>query len=379
MTRHIGHLALIAIMLGVSVGAAGAEQCLYLAAGGKITVYRIDEASGKLSPHQEIELPGAGPLGVSPDKRHLYAVAALPKPGKRRGQPAIATYSLGTDGRLEHVHTAEANLRAGYLMTDATGRFLAGSHYGPGKATIWRLADGVYRGELVQELPFEKCAHSSIFSPDNRWLLVPATGPNKVFIDRFDAQSGKAVPNDPPFAEGPPDADAARCPRHLIFHPTRPFAYTSNERELPGVGAWKWDTDRGTLTRLQNIVTLPDGFTGRIATADLHLTPDARFLYVSNRDVTDRKARTGRDSIVGFSVDAATGRLALIGRFPCEHVPRSFVLDETGRFLYVAGQSDDRLGLYGINPTTGHLTKLTQYETGPRPIWVHCMSPPGGN
>ena len=221
----------------------------------------------------------------------------------------------------------------------------------------------------------EKCAHSAVFSPDNRWLLVPATSPNKVFLNRFDPESGKLTPNDPPFAKGPQGKNEARMPRHLVFHPTRPIVYTTNERGQPGVGVWTWNAERGVLTPLQNIVTQPGGFTGRITTADLHLTPDARYLYISNRDITDRQARTGKDSIVGFSVNAQTGRLNLIDHFPCEHMPRSFALDVTGRYVYVAGQGDDRLGAYRIDAQTGRLTKVTQYETAERPTWVHCMAP----
>ena len=126
---------------------------------------------------------------------------------------------------------------------------------------------------------------------------------------------------------------------------------------------------------MQNIVTQPKGFEGKITTADLHLTPDAKFLYVSNRDITQRRALTGRDSIVGFSVDPQTGRLKLLGHTPCERVPRSFTIDKLGKFLYVAGQTDARLGAYRIEPT-GALKKIAQYKVGQGPIWVETLSLP---
>ena len=196
---------------------------------------------------------------------------------------------------------------------------------------------------------------------------------NKVFINHFTAQVGTSGPHDPPFVRGPTGEGEASQPRHLIFHPNLSTAYTTNEREQPGVGVWQWDTEKGSLVAVQNIVTQPAGFDGRITTADLHLTPNAQFLYVSNRDVTERGAATGADSITGFKVDPRTGHLRLIGHYPCERVPRSFTIDKLGKFLYVAGQGDARLGAYRIEET-GALTKAHQYAVGKAPIWIETLS-----
>jgi hypothetical protein len=90
--RDLICLALFTVVMGASTVAFGAEQCLYVAAGGKVTVFRINDSDGKLSPLQEMDLLGAGPLGVSAGNRYLYAVAGLPGERKRRPKPAIATF-----------------------------------------------------------------------------------------------------------------------------------------------------------------------------------------------------------------------------------------------------------------------------------------------
>ncbi len=347
------------------------EQRLYLAAGSQLSVYGVNAGSGQLTALQQLPLPGAGPFTFAPNRKLLYAVATG---GAQRKDPALATLAIDKAGKLKLLHKAGVNLRPGYLMTDNNGEFLAGNHYGPGKATVWKI-DPIYRGKTISELTLEQRAHSAVFSPDNHWLLVPATGPNKVFINQFTAQVGTTKPHNPPFAKGPDGEHEARQPRHLIFHPNLSVAYTTNEREQPGVGVWQWDTEQGRLTPLQNIVTQPKGFEGKITTADLHLTPDAKFLYISNRDITARRAPTGRDSIVGFRVDPQTGRLKLIGHTPCERIPRSFTIDKLGQYLYVAGQGDARLGAYRIE-TTGTLKKIAQYKVGQGPIWVETLSLP---
>ena len=143
---------------------------------------------------------------------------------------------------------------------------------------------------------------------------------------------------------------------------------------MPGVGVWEGDAALGSLTLLQNILTFPGNWDGVITTADLHLTPDAKFLYVPNRDLTDRKAASGDSSIVRFSVDEKTGQLNMLGHTPCEHVPRSFAVDRAGEFVYVAGQSAGLLGVYSINGDTGDLTRVQQIETGKSPNWVMCVT-----
>ena len=344
------------------------EQRLYLAAGGQLTVFDIDKETGELSLRQELHLDRVGPFTFAPNRKLLYAAATMPGAGK----PAIATLGIEKGGELKLLNRAAVNLRPGYLMTDNNGEFLAGSHYGPGKASIWRM-DPIYRGETLEELTLERNAHSAVFSPDNHWLLVPATGPNKVFINHFTAQVGTLEPHDPSYITGPTGSAEAQQPRHLIFHPNLSVAYTTNEREKPGVGVWQWDTEQGLLRPDQNLVTQPDGFQGRITTADLHLTPDAQFLFVSNRDTTVRGAPTGQDSIVGFSVHSQTGHLTLLGHNPCERIPRSFTIDKLGKFLYVAGQGDNRLGAYLIE-ASGALQRIGQYEVGKGPIWVEALS-----
>ncbi|MEM9942807.1 MAG: beta-propeller fold lactonase family protein [Planctomycetota bacterium] len=343
------------------------EQRLYLAAGNQLSAFKVDPISGDLEPIQQLELNGAGPFTFAPNRKLIYATART-----EDSKPAIATIEIQVGGRLKPLNRASVDLRPGYLMTDNNGEFLAGSHYGPGKASVWRI-DPVYSGDQIGSLSLEKNAHSAVFSPDNRWLLVPATGPNKIFINRFTAQVGTTKPHDPSFVTGPTGAGDAQQPRHLVFHPNLSIAYTTNERDQPGVCVWNWNTEEGTLVPVQNIVTLPEDFEGRITTADLHMTPDAKFLYVSNRDNTDRKSTTGEDSIVGFSVDSQTGLLKLLGHFPCERIPRSFTIDQLGKYLYVAGQGDSKLGAYRIEGS-GELTKLKQYKVGRSPIWIETIS-----
>jgi 6-phosphogluconolactonase len=117
------------------------------------------------------------------------------------------------------------------------------------------------------------------------------------------------------------------------------------------------------VRRVQEITTLPAGFTGTNATAQLQVDRAGRFLYVSNR---------GNDSIAVFAIDSGTGMLT-----PVEHVatqgktPRDFALDPTGAFLFAANQNSDNIVLFRVNAATGRLTPSGQIvEQVPEPACV---------
>jgi 6-phosphogluconolactonase len=364
MKRLVFYLTLL-LAVHISFPAFAESRFVYLSAGGNVTVYQVDLETGKLSEIQSNE--GAGLTAITKNQDRLYRV----------GGKEIESYRIQKNGKLKPMGKEATEAKGGFLGLDATERFLAGSDYGGGSVAVWQIGeDGVAKGNPVSEMALEKAAHSSHFSPGNGFLLVPATTPNKVFQIRFDEKTGALEPNNPAFVSGPTGEGTAQQPRHIRFHPNGKIAYTTLERESPGVGVWSWDEENGHLTLLQNLITIPEGFEGSITTADLHLTPDAKFLYVSNRDLTDRKALTGKSSIVGFRVDPESGLLTLIGHTHCPQVPRSFAIDRAGEYLYAAGQTASKLEVFRINQDSGELTSIQILDTGKGPNWVLCVTKP---
>jgi 6-phosphogluconolactonase len=337
-----------------------AGELLYVSSGGAIEVKEIDSKTGKLTDFQKVDLPGLSKFTFSRNKKFLYAQAILN--GKRQ-KVSIATYKVAADGKLSFVHNALISGRTTELKTDRSDRFLAAANYSAGTVSIWKLEDGVYRGELVEEMKIEKKVHAVRFSPDNKVLCIPATGPNKVFELSFNEKTGKITRRSE--ALGP--KDGASQPRHLVFHQTLSIAYTTLERVKPGVAAWTWDSKKGELKLLQ-VLSNSDDTTGRITNADLHLTPDSKFLYISCRD----KQRE-LDQIIAYKVNPEDGTLSLVKGFSCEAVPRSFCLNKTGDFIYVCGMGVDKMGVYKIDKMTGQLSKITQYKTGKNAIWVETL------
>jgi 6-phosphogluconolactonase len=185
---------------------------------------------------------------------------------------------------------------------------------------------------------------------------VADLGLDQVRLYRFDAARGKLTPSEPPFAKLPPGSG----PRHFAFHPRAPFAYAINELNST-VTAFAYDAQKGALSTLQTLSTVPEGVT-RNYPADVQVHPSGRFLYGSNR---------GHDSIAVFTIDTETGKLTPHGQQAQGiKTPRGFGIDPTGTYLLVANQDGDSLISFRIDAETGALEPTGQKIDVPKPVCV---------
>ena len=374
MKRILFLTASLALMLTCT--ATQGAQYLFLAnqSDGRIDNFTVDPNSGALTKFQSIEMPGnPGAMVFSKDKKHLY-VAMQTGVGKERGW-GISTLTRDQRQRWRVIGTAKAPMRAPYLAVDATKSFVLAAHYGDGKVTVQRIVNGIVTDEVTDMHTTEVTAHCIELDASNRFAYVPHTRPNKVYQFKFDAKAGKLTPNNPPFVNGPATNKNFHMPRHIAFHPTLKMAFTSNERG-GGISSWNFNRQNGKLTRAQTLSSLPPGFDGPAAAADIHITPNGQLAVVSNRHLLPRNAPKGtetKDTLALFSIDLKTGHLKASGHFPTENMPRSIDIDQTGNFIYAAGQKSNKLAAYRINYKSGSLTRIATYETGAVPIWVECL------
>jgi len=147
-------------------------------------------------------------------------------------------------------------------------------------------------------------------------------------------------------------------PRHMVFAPNADYAYVINEF-ADSVSSHTVAGD-GALSRVETLPTIPDSFDGDNNTcADVHVTPDGKYLYGSNR---------GHDSLAMFSI-GATGLLTSLGTIPTETTPREFDVSPDGRFVVVAGQGNGFLQSYRVQ-NDGTLVSVDRIEVGNDPRWV---------
>ena len=336
---------------------------VYVSSAGsrEVLVLSLDRASGCVEPIEAASVPGGEgpsptsmPLAVSPDRRFLYAAV--------RSEPFPAvTFAIDPRcGRLSHLASCALPDAMAYIITDRTGRYLLSASYHGSKLAINRIGgQGAVEAPAIQVLATSPNAHCIVTDQANRYVYATSLGGDVIMQFRFDATTGRITPTDPPTVRSKPKAG----PRHLAFTPDGRFLYLINE--LDGtVNGYQVTAATGELTERQTVTLLPVGFADKPSAADLHITPDGRFLYGSER---------ASNTIMGFAVDAASGRLTSIGSTPTEPAPRGFRIDPSGRVLLAVGQTSNRMSVYAIDGGTGRLGKLADYPMGINPNWVEII------
>ena len=155
-------------------------------------------------------------------------------------------------------------------------------------------------------------------------------------------------------------------PRHFIWDKAQRFLYLLNELDA-SLYVYAWDGASGALRELQRTTALPTGFTGKPWAADMHLTPDGKYLYASERTSS---------TISAFRVDAASGLLQPLGQTPTEKTPRGFAIDSTSRFLVAAGQDSHSVSVHPIDGASGALGAPKSLPVGKNPNWIEIVDLP---
>ena len=334
--------------------------CIYIgnADSRDITVLEWAPDGGALT---ELERFAAGgsvmPLAASPDRRVLHA--------SLRSEP-WSVLSLAIDprsGRLGEIGRAPLPASMCWISTDRRGRFLLSAAYDSSLVAVSPIGDDGVAQAARQVIATEPHAHATQVDPGNRFAFATCLGGDLVRQFRFDRDTGRLDDNDPPAWRGRPGAG----PRHFVFHPALPFVYLLNELD-GSVDVLSFDAVRGRLSSVQSTSALPPGMrVDKPWAADLHLRPDGRFLYAS-----ERRSST----LAVFAVDATDGRLTPIASVATETEPRGFAISPDGRFLVAVGQASHRLSLYAIDPAGGALAKLGDQAVGQGPNWVEIIDLP---
>jgi len=169
------------------------------------------------------------------------------------------------------------------------------------------------------------------------------------------AQSKLTVRPTPAFTATP-----GAGPRHLTFHPDGRHAYLINELNST-VTALTYDAAQGSFRELQTVSTLPAGFEGTNSCADIHVSPNGKYLYASNR---------GHNSIAVFGIGSNNNLTLLQHESTQGKTPRNFTLDPAGRLLLVGNQNSNNVFTYYIDPQTGRLRPTGQSINIPSPMFL---------
>jgi 6-phosphogluconolactonase len=195
--------------------------------------------------------------------------------------------------------------------------------------------------------------------PSGRHVYAPCLGGDAVLGWEWDSNKGLVAPEQAQQAA----LAAGAGPRHLAFSRDGRMAYVVNE--LDGtVTVFARDPDSGALMHRQTLPAITGHDAGKAAAADIHLSPDGRFLYASVRNDSH---------ITVFTVSPTDGTLTQVERLEVETTPRAFAIDPSGRFLICAGKDAAAFGVYAIDPSSGRLARRERVAVGVNPNWVEII------
>ena len=363
--------------------------------GGGISVFSVAMATGALAPvmrtGQEFDRMNTGYLAVNPNGRFLYATNEVESYDTEYGGGAVLTFAINqADGTIAHVGTQPSmGVWPAYISIDKTGSRVTVANHGnydpsvrvvtrngvPEVEKVWDdgtvallpvKADGTLdrasdvaileRTQSVDKVTQRSAhAHSVNWDPTERMVVVCDKGCDRVYTYRVAEGSrtlaaGSALKTEPGIA-----------PRHSSFHPRLPYVFIVNERQS-SLSSYQYDAKTADIRLVQTMPTIPADYTMNNSPADVHVHPNGRYVYSSNR---------GHNSLAMFRIDEASGRMTLVDIVPTQGAtPRGFNFDPSGRFLFAANQGTGNIVTFAVDGDTGKLTPTGAKVDVPRPVCV---------
>lgn len=334
-----------------------------------IYVYRFNSYDGTAKEVSHINTSNPSFIAISPNEKYIYAVNENADSTKYIVTGHVAAFSFNKKkGTLRFLNKQESDGKHPcYVTVDQTGKWVIAGNYSSGnfsllpvnrkgklltsKQTIQHYGSGPNQSR--QQSPH---VHGIFLKKNNSEILVTDLGIDKIMQYKFNAGNGEIVPADIPFTA----TAAGGGPRHLDFHPNGKYTYLVEE--LTGtVRAYK--DSAGSLQEIQSISTLQPNYKGYAGSADIHVSPDGKFLYCSNRG--------NSNTIAIYSINTDSGILTLVGyQETLGEAPRNFNFDPTGKFLLVANQNSDQVIVFKRDETTGLLTDTGHRINVGKPVCI---------
>ncbi|NVO86570.1 lactonase family protein [Hymenobacter terrestris] len=337
-----------------------------------IFLYRVS-STGALT-RLRAEKAGPNPSFLALDSRHQYLYAAN-EVGQFEGAASGFVSAFGINQQTGQLTTLGRQASGGaapcYLSLSPDNQVALVANYTGGNVALLPLApngqlspaaataahQGSGPNRERQEKPH---AHCIVPDPAGQFAFAVDLGTDKVVGYRLDVTRDQLQPLATPAFTAQPGAG----PRHLTFHPNGRWAYLANELTST-VTALRYDATAGTFTEVNTLSALPAGFAAPNTAADIHVAPNGRFVYSSNR---------GHNSLAVFGVATEDGRLTLLQTMNTQgQTPRNFALSPDGRLLLVANQNSNSLVSFRVDAQTGLLTATGHTATVPKPVSLQIV------
>jgi 6-phosphogluconolactonase len=332
---------------------ASQKVALYANVGAELTHYDVDVAGAELIKRETVTLP-AGVQYAWPhaSRRHLYVASSSSAPGygTQGTDHHVTAFSIDPSSGALKPHGAPIRLRKRpiHISTDIPSEYALVAFNNPSAVRVYRINKDFTPGEEVAQpglIDAGIFAHQIRTIPDNRLAILVTRGnegtPTKAedpgALKVFDYKDG-VLSNEVSIA---PNGGKEFGPRHLDFHPTKPWMYVSIETQNK---MYMYQMENGRINpeiayRAETLAE-PNNIRARQAAGTVHVHPNGRFIYGANRaeetvEFQGRKVfKGGENSIVVYAIDQSTGEPKPIQHIETQKIhPRTFHIDPSGRLL----------------------------------------------
>jgi 6-phosphogluconolactonase len=332
-----------------------------------IYVYRFYAETGKTAYLNEIDdVSNPSYLCVADNNKFVYAVNENDKGGVSAFKFEAKTGKIDSINRQPSAGSSPC-----YISVDKDQKHLFVANYGSGSMAVLPVnKDGSIAApsQVIQDSGsgpnIDRQAgphvHTAVLAPNEKYLLYTDLGTDKINIYRYHSSKTEPLtPADPSFVSVTP----GNGPRHIAFSADGKYVYLV--QEMGGV-VTGYNYDNGKLKEFQTISIVGKGFKGQIGAADIHISPDSAFLYVSNRGDANQ--------ITTFSINPDNGQLTYVGVAPSQgKTPRNFIIDPTGKYLLVANQNSDSVVIYRIDKKSGRLIGMVSRISIGNPVCLKLV------
>jgi len=332
---------------------ASGKVALYANVGPDLTHYDLDVVNAELIKKETLTLPAGVQYAWShASRRYLYVASSSSASGYGPAgtEHHVTALRIDPDTGALSPHGAPIQLptRPIHISTDIPSENILVAFNNPSAVRVYRIKQDFTPGEeVMQPGPIDAgiFAHQVRTTPDNRVAILVTRGnegtPSKSedpgALKVFDYKNG-VLANEVSVA---PNGGKGFGPRHLDFHPSKPWMYasveTQNEMYMYGMENGRINPEiayrAGTLAE-------PNNIRARQAAGTVHVHPNGRFLYGANRAEATSEFqgkqvfKGGENSIVVYAIDQSTGEHTPIQHIETQKLhPRTFHIDPSGRLL----------------------------------------------
>lgn len=319
-----------------------------------IYVYQLNTNSGKLIKVTTVKyILNPSFLTLSPNGKYVFACTE----SKTKNGGSVSSFEFNPENKtLNFINSQKSGgENPVYFTVHKNGKWLINGNYTEGSISVYPVSEKGIIDPMVQNFHFEEGSidknrqdrshiHSTVFSPNFNYLFCPDLGADKIRTYKFDSEKIKPLETaEIPFTQ----TTLGGGPRHFTFHPNGKFAYCIEE--LSGtVDVYKYG--EGKLESIQRVNTHSDKQKDNFESSDIHISPDGKFLYASNR---------GSENNIAIFAIQKDGILKNVGyQSTLGKHPRIFAIDESGKFLIATNSVSGDVVVFKRNADNGLLKKV---------------------